>query len=93
MGAIKFIDTSIRDGNQSLWDATGLMTGMFLDLAPIVDRNGFKAVDFVSNPNMEIAVSVVSTGHAPRTTINSETNPFNPGKPKEAMEVKISIPP
>ncbi|MFC1814766.1 biotin carboxyl carrier protein [Thermodesulfobacteriota bacterium] len=56
MGGIKFIDTSLRDGNQSLWDATGLKTGMFLDLAPIVDKIGFKAVDFVSNSNMETSV-------------------------------------
>lgn len=56
MNKIHFIDTSLRDGNQSLWDATGLKTQMFLDLAPIVDRIGFKAVDFVSNSNMETSV-------------------------------------
>jgi len=56
MSKIQFIDTSLRDGNQSLWDATGLKTQMFLDLAPIVDRIGFKAVDFVSNSNMETSV-------------------------------------
>ena len=56
MGEIKFIDTSLRDGNQSLWDATGLKTKMFLDVAPMVDRIGFKAVDFVSNSNMETSV-------------------------------------
>ena len=56
MSKIQFIDTSLRDGNQSLWDATGLKTNMFLDLAPIVDRIGFKAVDFVSNSNMETSV-------------------------------------
>jgi len=56
MGEIQFIDTSLRDGNQSLWDATGLKTAMFLDLAPIVDRAGFKSVDFVSNSNMETSV-------------------------------------
>ena len=40
-GEIGFIDTTIRDGNQSLWDATGLTTAMILSIAPTMDRAGF----------------------------------------------------
>jgi hypothetical protein len=34
MPEIKFMNTSLKDGNQSLWDATGLTTYMILFLAP-----------------------------------------------------------
>ena len=53
---IKFIDTTLRDGNQSLWDATGLKTETILKLAPLVDQVGFKAVDFTSSIHMGVAV-------------------------------------
>jgi oxaloacetate decarboxylase (Na+ extruding) subunit alpha len=56
MQEIQFIDTSLRDGNQSLWDATGLTTGDILAIAPQVDKVGFRAVDFISNSGMDTAV-------------------------------------
>ncbi|MCK4962763.1 MAG: hypothetical protein KAS19_09760, partial [Anaerolineales bacterium] len=56
MSEIKFIDTSLRDGNQSLWDATGLKTSMILSVAPEIDRVGFHAVDFVASTHMQTAV-------------------------------------
>ncbi len=56
MTEIKFVDTSLRDGNQSLWDATGLRTGMLLSLAPEVERAGYHAVDLVASTHMQTAV-------------------------------------
>src|SRR3990172_10276276 len=56
MEEIHFIDTTLRDGNQSLWDATGLTTSDILALAPQVDKVGFLAVDFLSNSGMDTAV-------------------------------------
>ncbi|OGP62131.1 MAG: hypothetical protein A2170_10550 [Deltaproteobacteria bacterium RBG_13_53_10] len=56
MQEIQFIDTSLRDGNQSLWDATGLTTGDILAIAPNVEKVGFLAVDFISNSGMETVV-------------------------------------
>ena len=53
---IQFIDTTIRDGNQSLWDATGLTTAMILSIAPVMDRVGFKAVDFITGTLMAVSV-------------------------------------
>ena len=32
---INFVDVTTRDGNQSLWDATGLRVGMVLSIAPV----------------------------------------------------------
>ncbi|MFC1534368.1 hypothetical protein ACFL7M_13485 [Thermodesulfobacteriota bacterium] len=56
MSEIKFVDTSLRDGNQSLWDATGLKTKMILSLAPEVERAGYHAVDLVASTHMQTAV-------------------------------------
>jgi len=53
---IQFIDTTVRDGNQSLWDATGLTTAMILSIAPVIDRVGFKAVDFITGTLMAVSV-------------------------------------
>jgi oxaloacetate decarboxylase alpha subunit len=56
MSEIKFLDTSLRDGNQSLWDATGLKTDMIVSMAPEIDRVGFYAVDLIASTHMQTAV-------------------------------------
>jgi len=53
---IQLVDTSLRDGNQSLWGATGLTTARILQIAPIMDRVGFRALDFTSSTHMGISV-------------------------------------
>ena len=55
---IQLIDVSIRDGNQSLWGATGLNTARILQIAPILDRVGFRALDFTSSTHMGVLVRV-----------------------------------
>jgi oxaloacetate decarboxylase alpha subunit len=56
MADIQLIDVSLRDGNQSLWSATGLATAHILQIAPIMDRVGFRALDFTSSTHMGVAV-------------------------------------
>jgi oxaloacetate decarboxylase alpha subunit len=56
MAEIGLIDTTMRDGNQSLWGATGLNTAMMARIAPTVDRVGFAAVDFITSTHMAVAV-------------------------------------
>jgi oxaloacetate decarboxylase alpha subunit len=51
-----FIDTSLRDGNQSLWGATGLRTAMMLAVAPDLDRVGYRAIDFSTSTHMAVTV-------------------------------------
>ena len=53
---IDFVDVTTRDGNQSLWDATGIRTGMILSIAPVMDKVGFRAIDFASSINMGVSV-------------------------------------
>jgi len=56
MAEIRLVDVSMRDGNQSLWGATGLDTRMMLEVAGEVDRVGFRAIDFTSSSHMAVAV-------------------------------------
>lgn len=53
---LQFIDTTLRDGNQSLWGATGLRTGMMLEIAPVLDQVGYHAIDFSSSTHMAVTV-------------------------------------
>jgi len=53
---IEIVDTTMRDGNQSLWGATGLTTPDVLAIAPTVDRVGFRACDFTSSTHMAVSV-------------------------------------
>jgi oxaloacetate decarboxylase alpha subunit len=52
----QFIDTTLRDGNQSLWGATGLRTGMMLEIAPLIDQVGYHAIDFSTSTHMAVTV-------------------------------------
>ncbi len=45
MSEIHFIDTTLRDGQQSLW-ALGMKTGAMLPIAPQMDRIGFESMEF-----------------------------------------------
>ena len=53
---IEFVDTTTRDGNQSLWSATGLTTPDVLSIAPVLDRVGYHALDFTSSTHMAVSV-------------------------------------
>jgi oxaloacetate decarboxylase alpha subunit len=53
---IDIVDTTTRDGNQSLWSATGLTTPDVLAIAPTMERVGFHAVDFTSSTHMAVSV-------------------------------------
>jgi oxaloacetate decarboxylase alpha subunit len=53
---VGLVDVSIRDGNQSLWGATGLRTAHVLQVAPILERVGFRALDYTSSTAMGVAV-------------------------------------
>jgi oxaloacetate decarboxylase (Na+ extruding) subunit alpha len=53
---IEIVDTTMRDGNQSLWSATGLTTPDVLAIAPTVDRVGYHACDFTSSTHMAVSV-------------------------------------
>jgi len=45
MSEIRFVDTTLRDGSQSLW-ALGMKTGMMLPIAEEMDQAGFESMEF-----------------------------------------------
>jgi len=53
---VDIVDTTTRDGNQSLWSATGLTMPDVLAIAPTIDRVGFHAADFSSSTHMAVSV-------------------------------------
>ena len=53
---VAFVDTTTRDGNQSLWSATGLTTPDVLAIAPAMDQVGYEALDFTSSTHMAVSV-------------------------------------
>ena len=56
MANIKLVETSLRDGNQCLWAALGVDTARTLSVAPMLERVGFKAIDFTTSTHMGVAV-------------------------------------
>src|SRR5262245_2878884 len=52
---IKFVDTTIRDGHQSLW-AENMTTGMMLPVAEAMDRSGFDAIELISSSHLKKCV-------------------------------------
>jgi oxaloacetate decarboxylase alpha subunit len=47
MNEVHFVDTTLRDGPQSLW-AESMTTGMMLPIASRIDRAGFEAIEIIA---------------------------------------------
>ena len=56
MANIQIVETSLRDGNQCLWGATGIDTARTLSVAPAMERAGYRAIDFTTSTHMGVAV-------------------------------------
>jgi oxaloacetate decarboxylase (Na+ extruding) subunit alpha len=55
MSEIIFVDTTLRDGHQSLW-AENMTTGMMLPIAERMDNAGFEAIEMISSSHMKKCV-------------------------------------
>jgi oxaloacetate decarboxylase alpha subunit len=53
MPAVEILDSTLRDGQQSLWGMR-MQAGMALPVADILDRTGFSVIDFAGSSNMEV---------------------------------------
>jgi len=47
MNDVRFVDTTLRDGQMSLW-ATGMTTQMMLPVAEVMDQAGFEAIEIIA---------------------------------------------
>ncbi len=75
---VEFVDTTTRDGNQSLWSATGLTTPDVLSIAPTLDRVGYHALDFTSSTHMAVSVRFHREDPWERIRLVSEAMPATP---------------
>ena len=55
MDTIDFVDTTIRDGHQSLW-AENMTTGMMLPIAKNLDDAGFEGIELISGSHLKKTV-------------------------------------
>lgn len=53
---VEIVDTTTRDGNQSLWGATGLRTPDVTAIAATMDQVGYRAIDFTASTHMAVSV-------------------------------------
>src|ERR1700743_3399512 len=78
MADIQLVETSLRDGNQCLWAALGVDTARTLTIAPMMDRVGFKAIDFTTSTHMGVAVRYKKEDPWERIRLMAEATPNTP---------------
>jgi oxaloacetate decarboxylase alpha subunit len=71
MDGIRFVDTTIRDGHQSLW-AENMTTGMMLPVAQAMDRAGFDAIELISSSHLKKCVRELKEDPWARVKLVSE---------------------
>ena len=77
MKRIKFIDTTVRDGQQSLW-ATRMRNHMFLPYLPEMDRIGFDWIDLVGGAVFDVCVRYLHEDPWERMRLAAERCPRTP---------------
>jgi len=78
MADIQLVETSLRDGNQCLWGALGVDTARTLSVAPLLERVGFKAIDFTTSTHMGVAVRYKQEDPWERIRLMSQAMPRTP---------------
>jgi len=78
MAEIQLVETSLRDGNQCLWAALGVDTARTLTIAPVMNRVGFKAIDFTTSTHMGVAVRYKQEDPWERIRLMAEATPDTP---------------
>jgi oxaloacetate decarboxylase alpha subunit len=77
MKEIDFIDTTLRDGHQSLW-ATRMKTAHMLPIAPIMDEAGFKVVDLMGTVQFDACLRYLLEDPWERIRLLSKAMPKTP---------------
>jgi len=78
MAEIELVETSLRDGNQCQWAALGIDTAKTLTVAPLMDRAGFKAIDFTTSTHMGVAVRYKREDPWERIRLMAQATPNTP---------------
>ena len=78
MADIQLVETSLRDGNQCLWAALGIDTARTLAIADVMDRVGFRAIDFTTSTHMGVAVRYKKEDPWERIRLMAAATPHTP---------------
>ena len=77
MNQVTFVDTTLRDAHQSLWNGQ-MTTAMMLPIAPVIDQVGFEALDFMALISMDWCVRNQRENPWERVKLMSEAMPNTP---------------
>ena len=77
MSKVAFVDTTLRDAHQSLWNGQ-MTTAMMLPIAPVIDRVGFEALDFMALISMDWCVRNQRENPWERVRLMSRAMPNTP---------------
>ncbi|MET0292097.1 MAG: biotin carboxyl carrier protein [Steroidobacteraceae bacterium] len=75
---MQIVETTLRDGNQSLWAALGVDTARTLTIAPLMDQVGYRAIDFTTSTHMGVAVRYKREDPWERIRLMAEACPRTP---------------
>ena len=74
MNQVAFVDTTLRDAHQSLWNGQ-MTTAMMLPIAPVIDQVGYEALDFMALISMDWCVRNQRENPWERIRLMSEAMP------------------
>jgi oxaloacetate decarboxylase alpha subunit len=77
MSEVKFVDTTLRDGQASLW-AENMRTGMMLAVADRIDNAGFQAVEVIASSHIKKCVRELREDPFERMRLLAEKMPRTP---------------
>jgi oxaloacetate decarboxylase alpha subunit len=78
MAEVQLVETSLRDGNQCLWAALGIDTARTLSIAEVMDRVGFRAIDFTTSTHMAVAARYKKEDPWERIRLMAAATPHTP---------------
>ena len=77
MNNITFVDTTLRDAHQSMWNGQ-MTTAMMLPIAPTIDQVGFEALDFMALISMDWCIRNLKENPWDRLKLMSKAMPNTP---------------
>jgi len=77
MEEIRFVDTTLRDGHQSLW-ATRMRTAHMLPIAPLLDEAGFMAAELMGTVHFDACLRYLREDPWERIRLVSKALPNTP---------------
>lgn len=77
MKTITFVDTTLRDAHQSMWNGQ-MTTAMMLPIAPVIDQVGFESLDFMALISMDWCIRNQQENPWDRLRLMAEAMPNTP---------------